>query len=284
MKNIAWIGTGVMGAPMASHLANHHFEVHAYNRTHAKAKALEPLITAHTSIEDAVKDADVIFTIVGYPKDVEESFNEIFKHAKKGAILIDMTTSSPSLASRLYKEGKAHGFNVLDAPVTGGDVGAKNASLSIMVGGDKDIYDTVLPLFKIMGKTVNYLGEAGNGQHAKLANQAAIAGAIGSVAEALSYAKLKNLDPNTMLDVIVGGSASSWQAANNGPKMIQDDKEPGFFIKHFVKDLNLLLEEKENLKLSVVESIVSIYESLMEAGYENYGTQAIIDYYINQLK
>ncbi len=284
MKNIAWIGTGVMGAPMATHLANNDFVVKAYNRTYAKAEKLQPLIEAKTSIEETVKDADIIFTIVGYPIDVEETFNEVFKHAKEGAIIVDMTTSSPTLAKRLYTEGKEKGFKVLDAPVTGGDLGAINATLSIMVGGDKDVYESVLPLFEIMGKTINYMGNAGNGQHAKLANQAAIAGAIGTTAEALAYAKLKGLDLNTMLDVIVGGSASSWQAANNGPKMIKDDKSPGFFIKHFVKDLNLLLDEKEDLKLSIVESVVKIYDLLVEDGYEDYGTQAIFDYYINQLK
>ena len=281
--NIAWIGTGVMGAPMALHLADKKYTIKAFNRTHAKAKSLEPKVIATSSIEEAVKDADVVFTIVGYPKDVKETFEEIFKHAKDGAILVDMTTSSPTLAKELYNEGQTLGFKVLDAPVTGGDLGAINATLSIMVGGDKEVFESILPLFEIMGKTINYMGEAGNGQHAKLANQASIAGSIAGAAESLAYAKLKGLDLNTMLDVIVGGSASSWQAANNGPKMIKDDKSPGFFVKHFVKDLNLILDEKEDLKLNIVSSIVSIYETLGE-DYEDFGTQVIFDYYLNQLK
>lgn len=281
---IAWIGTGVMGAPMATHIANGNYDVKAFNRTYAKAEKLEPLITATKTIEEAVKDADIVFTIVGYPKDVEETFQEIFKHAQKGAILVDMTTSSPTLAKNLYQKGLEGGFHVLDAPVTGGDLGAINGKLSIMVGGDKEIYDKVYPLFKLMGETINYMGKAGNGQNAKLANQASIAGAIAGTAEALAYAKLKGLDLDTMLDVIVGGSAASWQAANNGPKMIQDDKAPGFYIKHFLKDLNLILDEKEILELNLVENVVKIYDTLMEADYGDYGTQAIFDYYLNQLK
>lgn len=284
MKKIAWIGTGVMGAPMASHLGNNGYEVKAYNRTYAKAQKLEPLITAVESVEAAVQDVDVIFTIVGYPKDVEDTFTEIFKHAKPGTIVVDMTTSSPTLAKKLYHLGQDKGFEVLDAPVTGGDLGAINATLSIMVGGNKEIFETIKPLLEVMGKTINYMGDAGNGQHAKLANQAAIAGALVGTAEALGYAKSKGIDLNTMLNVIVGGSANSWQAANNGPKMINNDKSPGFFIKHFVKDLNLVLEEAGSLKLDVVQSVVKIYEILNENDFDEYGTQAIFDYYLNQLK
>lgn len=282
--NIGWIGTGVMGAPMASHLANVGLNVKAYNRTYEKAQKLEPLVSAQTSIEDTVKDADIVFTIVGYPKDVEETFTEIFKHVKKDTIIVDMTTSSPTLAQDLYNKGKTLGLYVLDAPVTGGDLGAINATLSIMVGGDKDIFTKVTPLLEVMGKTINYMGNAGNGQHAKLANQAAIAGNIAGAAEALAYAKYKGLDLDAMLNVIVGGSASSWQAANNGPKMIKDDKSPGFYIKHFLKDLNLILDEKDDLKLKIVENVVKIYETLVDSGYEDYGTQAIFDYYLDQIK
>ncbi len=284
MKNVAWIGTGVMGAPMATHLANAGYTVKTYNRTFAKAQKLEPLVSAVESVEKAVEDADIIFTIVGYPADVENTFKEIYKHAKQGAIVVDMTTSSPTLAKNLYEEGKTKGFKVLDAPVTGGDLGAINGTLSIMVGGDKDVFEIASPLLNHMGKTINYMGNAGNGQHAKLANQAAIAGAIAGTAEALAYAKLKGLDLETMLNVIVGGSANSWQAANNGPKMIQDDKSPGFFIKHFLKDLKLILEEKEALELKIVENVVKIYEILTELNYSDYGTQAIFNYYLDQLK
>lgn len=284
MKKIAWIGTGVMGAPMAKHVTKSGHSVTAYNRTFAKAQTLEPLISAKETLEEAIKEADIIFTIVGYPKDVEETFDKIFKHAKKGATIVDMTTSSPTLAKNLYNKGKTLGFEVLDAPVTGGDLGAINGTLSIMVGGNEDTFHAIHPLLQHMGKTINYMGEAGQGQNAKLANQAAIAGAIAGTAEALSYAKLKGLDLDTMLSVIVGGSANSWQAANNGPKMIKNDKSPGFFIKHFLKDLRLILAEKEDLELTIVENVVKIYEVLVERGYDDFGTQTIFDYYLDQLK
>lgn len=283
MKKIAWIGTGVMGSPMATHLADAGYDVSAYNRTHAKAKALEPKVKAYETIREVVEGADIIFTIVGYPKDVEEVSLEIMEHAKKGAIIVDMTTSSPSLAAKLYSIGSDKGYRVMDAPVTGGDLGAINATLSIMVGGDKEVYDEVLPLFEKMGKTINYMGKAGNGQHAKLANQTAIAGAIAGAAESLAYADKHGLDLETMLAVISGGSASSWQAVNNGPKMINKDYAPGFFIKHFLKDLNLVIEEKDELYLPIVEKVASIYDILVKNGYEDDGTQAVIDYYTKKL-
>lgn len=283
MKKIAWIGTGVMGKPMALHLADAGHSVSVFNRTHSKAQALEPKATAFDSIEGCVKDADIVFTIVGYPKDVEMVYDEIFKHAKKDALLIDMTTSSPSLAKSIYDKGQTLGFEVLDAPVTGGDLGAINATLSIMVGGNKESFEDVKDILALMGRTINYMGASGNGQHAKLANQTAIAGAIAGAAEALTYAHSKNIDMTTMLNVITGGSASSWQGANNGPKMITKDFEPGFYIKHFLKDLKLVIEEKNDLYLPIVENVTSIYESLSKAGYDNQGTQAIIDFYIKKL-
>lgn len=277
---IAWIGTGVMGAPMALHLANAGHEVNVFNRTYSKAQALEPKVKAFETIEDCVKDADIIFTIVGYPKDVEEVFNKIFVSAKKGSTIIDMTTSSPSLAVKLATQGQAEGFKILDAPVTGGDLGAINATLSIMVGGNKEDFNQILPYLNLMGKTINYMGPAGSGQHAKLANQISIAGAIAGCAESLAYAHQKGLNLESMLNVIVGGSASSWQAANNGPKMITKDFAPGFFLKHFLKDLSLVIEEKNDLYLPTVEAVHKIYHSLESQGLGDMGTQAIIDYYI----
>lgn len=283
MKKIAWIGTGVMGAPMASHLAKAGYAVSVFNRTHSKASALEPLVRAYETIEETVSDADIIFTIVGYPTDVEEVVNEVMNHAKENAIIVDMTTSSPTLANQLYIQGKSKGFRLVDAPVTGGDLGAINATLSIMVGGDIEVYEEILPLLNILGKTINYLGEAGSGQNAKLANQIAIAGAISATAEALTFAKSKGLDLKTVLNVITGGSASSWQAINNGSKMIQDDMLPGFYVKHFLKDLKLAIEEKNSLYLPILENVTTIYQILSDEGLGDLGTQAIINYYINQL-
>ena len=279
MKKIAWIGTGVMGKPMALHLADAGYEVTVYNRTHSKAKAMEPKVTAFTTIKETIKDADVIFTIVGYPEDVKEVYDEIIPHAKKHAILVDMTTSSPSLAKELNLKAQGYYLDILDAPVTGGDLGAINASLSIMVGGDHAAFDQVLPLLELMGKTINYMGAPGNGQHAKLANQISIAGSIAGIAETLTYAKAQGLDLEKTLSVITGGSASSWQAVNNGPKMISKDFEPGFFLKHLLKDLNLVLQEKGDLFLPALESVQKIYEELSALGLDDEGSQAIIKFY-----
>ncbi|MBE0700282.1 MAG: NAD(P)-dependent oxidoreductase [Acholeplasmataceae bacterium] len=279
---IAWIGTGVMGKPMAGHLQKAGYEVVAYNRTFSKAKSLEPEIKVYDNLEACIKDADIIFSIVGYPSDVADIYQIIIQKAKKNAILVDMTTSSPTLAKRLYQKAKENQLYMLDAPVTGGDIGAKNQTLSIMVGGDEDIFQKVMPLFYIMGHKVTYMGSSGSGQHAKLANQTVIAGNIVGIAESLVYAESKGLDLNKMLDVISGGSASSWQAIHNGAKMIQKDYQPGFFVKHFLKDLKLIIEEKGDLSLPVLETVTQAYDVLMKMGYENLGTQAIIEYYLSK--
>ncbi len=283
MNKIAWIGTGVMGNPMARHLQNAGYSVSAYNRTYEKANVLEPSIRACHTIKECVQDADVIFSIVGYPKDVKEVYNEVFKYAKKDSILVDMTTSSPTLAKELYRQAKTFGFQMIDAPVTGGDVGAINATLSIMVGGDQETFYSILPLLKLMGKTITYMGQAGNGQHAKLSNQIVIAGNIAAIAESLIYAENKGLQLESMLNVITGGSAASWQAQINGNKMIKKDYAPGFFIKHFLKDLKLVIEEKQDLKLDVVEKVVQIFDTLARKGYAENGTQAIIEYYLQRM-
>ena len=280
---IAFIGTGVMGKPMALHLSDAGHEVSVYNRTYEKAKALEPKVKAFNTIRECIKDAEIIMTIVGYPTDVIEVYDTVIEYAKRGTILVDMTTSSPRLAIDLYHMAKQKGLPMLDAPVTGGDVGANKGTLSIMVGGDEAIFHKVLPLFKLMGTTVTYMGEAGSGMHAKLANQTAIAGNIIGICEALTYAKEKNLDLNKMLSVIVGGSASSWQAANNGPKMIKHDYAPGFFVKHYLKDLKLVLEEKGDLKLEVVEKVTKAYQILSNNGFSDQGTKSIIEYYLKKM-
>lgn len=283
MKKIAWIGTGVMGAPMASHLAKAGYEVSVYNRTHSKAKALEPLVKAYDTIQETVHNAEIIFLIVGYPSDVEAVSLEVMEHAPSGALIVDMTTSSPTLAHQLFIQGQSRNYRFVDAPVTGGDIGAINATLSIMVGGNESDYLELLPLLQKLGNTINYMGPTGSGQNAKLANQIAIAGSIASTAEALTFAKSKGLDLQTMLNVIAGGSASSWQAINNGKKMLEDDMLPGFFVKHFLKDLKLAMDEKSTLYLPILENATTIYQILSDEGLGDMGTQAIINYYINQL-
>lgn len=280
---ILWIGTGVMGAPMAKHLLEAGHEIYGYNRTPKKAKALEPDIKFCDDIKTCIKDVDIVFTIVGYPSDVKEVYDVLLEEAKPRTILVDMTTSSPTLAKEIYEKAKTKNIDVLDAPVTGGDLGAINGTLSIMVGGDFHIYEKVLPLFQYMGKTITYMGEAGSGMYAKLVNQTVIAGNIMGISEGLMLAKQKNLDLESMLSVITGGSANSWQAANNGKKMIEKDYEPGFFVKHFLKDLKLAMDEKENLDLKVLEIATKAYETLSSKGFSEKGTQAIIEYYLQKM-
>ncbi len=280
---IAWIGTGVMGKPMALHLAKAGHEVSVYNRTMEKAKACGSSVKVCQSIKECVMNKDVVFSIVGYPSDVKEIYEEIINYASPQTILVDMTTSSPRLAVELYERAKKKGLSMLDAPVTGGDLGAINGTLSIMVGGDEVTYAKILPLLEIMGSKITYMGKAGLGMHAKLANQIVIASNIIGVAEALTYAELKGLDPYQMLEVIVGGSANSWQAAKNGPKMIRKDYQPGFYLKHFLKDLKLAIEEKGELKLPTLEKVEAIYQKLYDFGFQDFGTQAIIEYYIQKL-
>ncbi len=279
---VLFIGTGVMGAPMAKHLYEKGHEVYAYNRTYAKAKALEPNIKAVEDILEVLSEVDIVFSIVGYPSDVKEVYDKVIPNAKKGTILVDMTTSSPALAKTLYREAKAKGLYMLDAPVTGGDLGAINATLSIMVGGDEDIYLKVRPLLEAMGKTITYMGQEGLGMTAKLCNQTVIAGNILGIAEALMLAKSKGLNEDAMLNVIVGGSASSWQAQFNGRKMIDHDYEPGFFVKHYLKDLKLAIEEKGDLPLNVLETAVKTYQILSDKGLEEKGTQCVIEAYLRE--
>lgn len=283
MMKVAWIGTGVMGKPMVLHLAKAGYEVSVYNRHFDKAKALEPECKAFSSIETCVMNADIVFSIVGYPSDVKEVYEEVMKHVKPKTILVDMTTSSPTLAIALEKKAAEKGLIMLDAPVTGGDIGAINATLSIMVGGNEQAFQHVLPLFQKMGKTITYMGKPGSGMHAKLANQTVIAGNVMGIAEALVYAKEKGLDQERMLSVITGGSASSWQAQYNGAKMIKGDHQPGFYVKHFLKDLKLVLDEKKDLRLEVVETVAKAYQILSDQGYAEKGTQSIIDYYLKHM-
>jgi len=284
MKKIAWIGTGVMGNAMVGHLIDAGYDCSLFNRSREKMLNHQVKAIICESIKDAVKDADIVFTIVGYPKDVEEVYCSevgIFNHCKKGALCIDMTTSAPSLAINLFDIAQSKGIRMLDAPVSGGDIGAKNATLSIMVGGDEDDFNEANEYFKYMGKQITYIGKSGSGQHCKMANQIVVAGNIAAVTEALCYIKSKELDENIILQAISGGAAASWQLSNNGPKIIKDDFKPGFYIHHFVKDLKLVCEEaeKNDLDLSVVKEVLKKYEHLVKDGYGLLGTQALIKDY-----
>ena len=285
MNKIGFIGVGIMGKSMVRNLMKAGFELHIYARNKEKVKDVNSEgANFHESIQDCVKDCEAVITIVGFPKDVEEVYFEegnILDSAESGAYLIDMTTTSPMLAEKIYKEGTEKGYHVLDAPVTGGDTGAKAGTLSILVGGLKEDFEKCMPLFQAMGTNINYQGNAGCGQHAKLANQIMIAGTLSGVCEALTYAKAKGLDPQVFLDSVSTGAAGSKQLDIFGPKILAGDYEPGFFLKHFVKDMKLALTEANmsELSLEVLSLVLANYEELEAAGYGNLGTQALMKYY-----
>ncbi|MDP3176677.1 MAG: NAD(P)-dependent oxidoreductase, partial [Spirochaetaceae bacterium] len=238
---LGFIGLGVMGASMAGHLLEAGYRVRVATRSPEKAQGIIARGAAWADGPGTIAAAcDLVFTMVGYPSDVEEVYfgpSGLIENAASGAYLVDMTTSSPLLARKIYAAAAARGLRALDAPVSGGDVGAKNATLSIMVGGDKDAFDALAPLFALMGKTVVLQGGAGAGQHAKMANQIAIAGCLAGVVESLSYVKSAGLDPRIVLQAINSGSAGSWQLSNNAPRMLDGNFEPGFYVKHYLKDL-----------------------------------------------
>ncbi|WP_025725565.1 NAD(P)-dependent oxidoreductase [Acholeplasma granularum] len=279
---IGFIGTGIMGSPMVKHLSEKGYDVTVYNRTQEKAEQLSMYAKVAKSIEEVSSNKDVIFMIVGYPKDVEQVSLEVFKYANKNTIIVDMTTSSPGLANHLYEMALTKELSMLDAPVTGGEVGAINGTLSTMVGGDETSFLKVKPLLESFSSTLLYMGKAGNGQRTKLSNQIAIAGALAGVVESLYYAQTLNLDLNLAHQIFMGGSASSNQMKTNGLKIINKDYEPGFYIKHFLKDLNLAIESSIK-HLEVTTTVRNMLEKLVENNHENKGTQALILYYLDNL-
>ena len=285
MKRIALIGTGVMGCGMARNLMKNGFELTVYNRTKAKA---EPLLAEGArwadSVAACVADAEAVITIVGYPRDVEEVYlgdEGIVASAPEGCYLIDMTTTDPRLSEQIAEEAEAAGLHALDAPVSGGDKGAREGTLAIMVGGKQADFEACMPLFQAMGKNIRLMGGPGAGQHTKMANQIAIAGTIAGVCEALTYAGANGLKLQEVLDAIGTGAAGSWQMANMAPRMFKADFEPGFYIRHFIKDLSLALEGAEDaeVELPVAETVLDFYQALEEEGHGNEGTQALIKYY-----
>ena len=285
MKTIGFIGVGIMGKSMVRNLMKAGFEVAIYTRTRAKAEDVisEGAVWCDT-VQACAADRDVVISIVGYPRDVEEIYlgeGGILASARKGAYVIDMTTSSPKLAARIYEEARAAGLYALDAPVTGGDSGARAGTLTILAGGDREAFDACLPVFKAMGRNINYEGKAGNGQHTKMCNQIALAGALTGACEALAYARAVGLDARTMLDSISTGAAGSAQMTHVVPRILEDNYDPGFFIKHFIKDMKLADEEAAaaDLKLGTLEHILGMYETLAREGMEDLGTQALIRYY-----
>ena len=283
---IAWIGIGVMGESMAGHLLDAGHELFVYNRTVSKTDGLVKRgATLLKEVKDAPLNADVIFSMVGYPKDVEEVYlgeNGLIKTAKEGQVFVDMTTSSPTLAKKISEKFAKVGAAALDLPVTGGDIGAKNGTLSIMAGGDKKVFEeTVLPLVKNFGKNITYFGEAGKGQYTKLANQIAIATTMISVAESFKFAKEVGLNLDDFFNIVSTGSGGSFSMTSYGPRILKGDFKPGFFVHHFIKDMRLALEEceKMNIKLPGLETAYEVYNELEEEVRNTNGTQAISKWY-----
>lgn len=271
MYEIGWIGTGVMGASMALNLSKD-YNLCVYNRSINKAKALN--LDVCTSIEDLVNKSNVICTMLGFPEDVEEVyFNHILKCDLKDKVLIDFTTTKPSLALKIYSSHKAF----LDAPVSGGDIGAKNRTLSIMVGGDEDIFNKNKNLLEKLGKAI-YQGSSSKGQHAKMSNQILICSTMLGMCEALLYAKKMDLDLDVLLSTISKGAAGCWSLDNLAPRILKHDYKPGFFVRHFVKDMKIALEEAKRVKLDLpgLEIALKLYKELesMDCGLD--GTQALI--------
>ncbi len=279
---IAFVGTGVMGKSMAGHLLKAGHEVVIYTRTPSKAADL--LAAGALWAESpaaAVQGADAAISMVGYPNDVEEVWQGFLSAARPGCLLIDMTTSSPSLARKLAAAATARGCLPLDAPVSGGDRGAREATLTIMVGGAAADYEKARPLFEAMGKTISLQGGPGTGQLCKLANQIAIASGMVAMAEALAFARANGLDLEAVLKALSGGGASSWALLNLAPRVLKGDFAPGFYVKHFVKDIGLSLEVCREQKLSLpgLELAAKLYADVVAAGDGDCGTQALAKRY-----
>lgn len=279
---IGWIGTGVMGRWMCQHLMDKGYKATVSTRTKDKAK---PLLDAGAKWADTprgvAENSDVIFAIVGFPPDVREVFlgkEGALAGAKSGAAFVDMTTSDPSLAVEIYEEAKKKGVASIDAPVSGGDVGAKNAALSIMVGGDKADVEAIKPLFECMGKTIVHQGKAGSGQHTKMVNQILIATNMIGVCEALLYGYKAGLDLPTVMQSVGGGAAASWSLNNLGPRIIDRNFEPGFFVEHFIKDMGIAIAEAERMNICLPGLGLSkqLYEAVRAQGYARKGTHALM--------
>ena len=285
MATIAFIGTGVMGRSMAGHLRAAGHTLHVHNRTKAKAQALlDAGATWHDTPGAAAAPADFVITIVGFPQDVEQTYlapGGVVASARPGAVLIDMTTSSPVLARRIADAAAARGLAALDAPVTGGDVGAREARLSIMVGGDAAAFAQARPLLEKMGRIIVHHGGPGAGQLCKLSNQIAIASVMMSWCEALAFGQAAGLDPARVLESIGGGAAGSTAMTVLAPRALKGDFAPGFYVKHFLKDLRLALEAAGTMKLDLpgTRQAKQLYDEVARRGWEDAGTQALFRLY-----
>ena len=279
---IGWIGTGVMGLSMCNHLLSKGYPVTVYNRTRRKA---QPLLAAGAKWAETCRavaeQSDVVFTMVGYPEDVRQVYfgdSGILAGGKAGTILVDMTTTSPSLAREIYQIATSKSFQAIDAPVSGGDVGARAGTLSIMVGGNEEVVKAIMPLLKIIGRQIVHQGGAGSGQHAKMCNQIVIASTMVGVCECLLYGHKAGLDLATMLRSITKGAAACWSLDNMAPRILKRDFDPGFFVEHFIKDMSIALDEAQrmNIALPGLALVHQLYLALRAQGHEKLGTQALM--------
>ena len=288
LPTIGFIGLGVMGRSMARHLRNAGHQLVVYNRTRARADEIIGMgATWADSPRDVAHAADVVITMVGYPRDVEQVYfgaHGNIENARPAALLIDMTTSTPALAQRIAAAATERGLLALDAPVSGGDIGAREARLTIMVGGERGAFERALPIFQVMGKTISLMGAAGAGQHTKMCNQIAIAAGMLGVCEALAYASAAGIDQSEMIDTISTGAAASWSLSNYGPRIIKGDFAPGFYVKHFIKDMEIALQAAGEMGLATpgLELALSRYRELAASGGEDLGTHALYQLYANR--
>lgn len=282
IEQIGWIGTGVMGRPMCQHLIQHGHQLTVFNRSPEKADPLVAAGARRAETPSAVtENAQVVFTMVGTPADVREIYlgeQGLLMAAKPGTVLVDMTTSEPTLAAEIARTAAARDLYVIDAPVSGGDVGARNATLSIMVGGDSKALAQVLPLLKYLGRTIVHQGPPGAGQHAKMCNQIVIAGSMIGVCEAIIYGYRTGLDMEAVLASISGGAAACWSLENLAPRILRRDFNPGFFVNHFIKDMGIALSEARRMSLALpgLALVEQLYLALQANGGDRLGTQALV--------
>jgi len=281
-QSVGWIGTGVMGQPMCGHLLSAGYPVNVTSRTRSKADVLigQGACWCETPSQVAAQ-SDIVFTMVGRPDEVREVYfgeHGVFTGLQPGGLIVDMGTTPPSLTAEIAKQAASMNAQAVDAPVSGGDVGARNASLSIMAGGDEAVVDGLRPLFDCMASTVAWMGAAGNGQHTKMANQLAVAGTMIGVCEALVYAGRAGVDLEKLVAVISRGAAGCWTLDNLAPRIIRGDDAPGFMVDHFVKDLGIALQESEQMgiKLPGLELASRLYQQLQQSGHGQSGTQALV--------
>ncbi len=280
--NIGWIGTGVMGRSMAGHLQTVGHKLFVFNRTQNKAQdLLDNGAQWCSSPAEAAGNAEIVFSIVGFPYDVETTYlgeSGVLSKNASCRIVVDMTTSEPGLAKKIASIAAERGISSLDAPVSGGDVGAKNGTLAIMAGGAKQTYDAVLPLFELMGKNIAYMGEAGAGQHTKMCNQILVAGSMISVCESLLYAAKAGLNQQAVIDIVSKGAAASWTISHLGPRIVNGNYDPGFYVEHFIKDMGIALKEAAAMKLSLpgLAVVHQLYIALQAQGHGRSGTQALM--------